>query len=122
MGPGPYLIPRLNAFYDIGFQGFGFHFNNTQFYQFAGLQLNWTLFKANDNKYKIRQSRIDIASLDDQYRELTQQLTLQAQTTTNNYNSAREALHSLSDEVISAREAYRLAEKRFREGLGSRSN
>ena len=111
-----YLTPRLSAFYDIGFQGFGFHFDNTQFYQFAGIQLQWTLFKANDNKYKIRQSRIDIASIDDQYQELTQQLTLQAQTTTNNYNSALEALHSLSDEVSSAREAYRLAEKRFNEG------
>ena len=111
-----YLTPRLSAFYDIGFQGFGFHFDNTQFYQFAGIQLQWTLFKANDNKYKIRQSRIDIASIDDQYEELTRQLTLQAQTTTNNYNSALEALHSLSDEVSSAREAYRLAEKRFNEG------
>ena len=111
-----YLIPRLNAFYDVGFQGFGFHFDNTQFYQLAGVQLNWTLFKANDNKYKIRQARIDIASIDDQYRELTQQLSLQAQTTANNYYSALQALHSLSDEVNSARETYRLAERRFNEG------
>ena len=111
-----YLIPRLNAFYDVGFQGFGFHFNNTQFYQLAGVQLNWTLFKANDNKYKIRQARIDIASIDDQYRELTQQLSLQAQTTANNYYSALQALRSLSDEVNSARETYRLAERRFNEG------
>jgi outer membrane protein len=111
-----YLIPRLNAFYDVGFQGFGFHFDNTQFYQLAGVQLNWTLFKANDNKYKIRQARIDIASIDDQFRELTQQLSLQAQTTANNYYSALQALHSLSDEVNSARETYRLAERRFNEG------
>jgi outer membrane protein len=111
-----YLIPRLNAFYDIGFQGFGFHFDNTQFYQFAGIQLQWTLFKANDNKYKIRQARIDIAAVDDQYRQLTQQLTLQVQTTANDYSSALEALRSLSDEVSSARETYRLAEKRFNEG------
>jgi len=111
-----YLIPRLNAFYDVGFQGFGFHFDNTQFYQLAGVQLNWTLFKANDNKYRIRQARIDIASVDDQYRELTQQLSLQAQTTANNYYSALQALRSLSDEVNSARETYRLAERRFNEG------
>ena len=111
-----YLIPRLNAFYDVGFQGFGFHFDNTQFYQLAGVQLNWTLFKANDNKYKIRQARIDISSIDDQYRELTQQLSLQAQTTANNYYSALQALRSLSDEVNSARETYRLAERRFNEG------
>lgn len=111
-----YLIPRLNAFYDIGFQGYGFKFNNTQFYQLAGIQLQWPLFKANDNKYKIRQAHLDVTAMDEQYRELTQQLTLQTRTTTNNYYSARHALQSLSDEVSSARETYRLAERRFREG------
>jgi len=111
-----YLIPKLNAFYDVGFQGFGFHFNNTQFYQLAGLQLQWSIFKAGDNKYKIRQAQIDIESVNSQYSELTQQLTLQVQTTANDYFSAVEALQSLSDEVNSTRETYRLAEKRFNEG------
>ncbi|HXB07194.1 MAG TPA: TolC family protein [Puia sp.] len=111
-----YLIPKLNAFYDVGYQGFGFHFNGTQFYQLAGLQLNWTLFKANDNRYKIQQARIDIDAVDDQYRQLTQQLTLELQIAANNYRSALEALRALADEAGSAREAYRLAERRFNEG------
>ncbi|HEX9510871.1 MAG TPA: TolC family protein [Puia sp.] len=111
-----YLYPKLNAFYDIGFQGFGFRFNSSQFYQLAGVQLLWPLFRAGDNKYKIRQAQIDIASIGDQYRELTQQLTLQVQTVSNDYSSAIEALQSLSDEVNSARETYRLAERRFNEG------
>jgi len=111
-----YLAPKLNAFYDIGFQGFGFHFDGNQFYQLAGLQLQWTLFKGGENKYKIRQAQIDISAIGEQYRELTQQLTLQARTTTNDYYSAVESLQSLSDEVSSARETYRLAERRFNEG------
>lgn len=111
-----YLLPRLNAFYDIGFQGFGFHFDNTQFYQMAGLQLQWQLFKAGDNKYKVSQARIDIESVGEQYKELSQQLTLQVQTAANDYNSAVDALQPLSDEVTSARETYRLTEKRFNEG------
>ena len=111
-----YLVPKLNAFYDIGFQGFGFKFNSDQFYQLAGVQLVWPLFKANDNKYKIRQSEIDVKAIDDQYRELTQQLTLQVQTSANDYSSAVEALQSLTDEVTSAQETYRLAERRFKEG------
>jgi outer membrane protein len=111
-----YLMPKLNAFYDIGFQGFGFHPDGSQFYQLAGLQLQWSLFKAGDNKYKIRQTQIDIESIGDQYRELTQQLTLEVQTTANNYYSAVEALRSLADEVNSARETYRLAEKRYNAG------
>ena len=111
-----YMIPKLNAFYDVGFQGFGFHFNNNQFYQLAGLQLQWSLFRGGDNKYKVRQSEIDMAAIEDQYCELSQQLTLQAQTAGNDYYSAVEALQSLSDEVNSARETYRLTERRFNEG------
>jgi outer membrane protein len=111
-----YLIPKLNAFYDVGFQGYGYHFNNSQFYQLAGINLTWNLFKAGDNKYKISQARIDIRSTDEQYRQLTDQLTLEQQTTVNNYASAVEALHALVDEVRSARETYRLAEKRYNEG------
>ena len=111
-----YLVPKLNAFYDVGFQGFGFRFNSAQFYQLAGVQLVWPLFKANDNKYKIRQSEIDVTAIHDQYRELTQQLTLQVQTGANDYYSAIQALQSLTDEVTSARETYRLAERRFKEG------
>lgn len=111
-----YLVPKLNAFYDVGFQGYGFHFNGSQFYQLAGVQLIWPLFKAGDNKYKIAQARIDIDAVNDQYRQLTQQLTLEQQMTVNNYNSALEALTALADETSSSREAYRLAEKRFDEG------
>ena len=76
----------------------------------------WPLFKANDNKYKIRQSEIDMEASHDQYKELTQQLTLQVQTSANDYASSVEALQSLADEVSSARETYRLAERRFKEG------
>ena len=111
-----YLVPKLNAFYDVGYQGFGFHFNGTQFYQLAGVNLVWPLFKAGDNKYKIQQARIDIEAVDDQYRDLTQQLTLEQQTTVNNYHSAIEALQALGDAAGSAREAYRLVERRFDEG------
>jgi outer membrane protein TolC len=111
-----YLLPRLNVFYDIGYQGYGFKFDHTQFYQLAGVQLQWTLFKANDNKYKIRQAQVTVASAHDQYRELSQQVALQAEIAENNYLSPLEALQSLSDEAGSARETYRLAEKRFDEG------
>jgi len=111
-----YLIPKLSAFYDVGFQGYGFHFDNNQFYQLAGVQLQWPLFKANDNKYKVRQAQIDLAAVHDQYKELTQQLTLQAQTAANDYSASMEALQSLADEVASGRETYRLTEKKFIEG------
>jgi outer membrane protein TolC len=111
-----YLVPKLNAFYDVGFQGYGFHPDGSQFYQLAGISMVWPLFKAGDNKLKIRQAEIDKAALDEEYKQLTRQVSLEQETATNNYRSALEAMRSLSDGVSSAREAYRLAERRFNEG------
>ena len=111
-----WLVPRLNIFYDVGFQGFGFHFDNSQFYQLAGLQLQWTLFKGGDNKYKIHQAEIDVKAIGEQYRDVAQQLSLQVRTSSNDYHAAVAAMTPLEDEVTSAKETYRLAEKRFNEG------
>lgn len=111
-----YWMPVVNAFYNVGYQGFGFKFNNDQFYQLGGLQLQWPLFRANDNKYKIRQAELDADALVTKYKEVEQQLSLQAQTSYNNYRSAVQTLQSVSDEVQSSTETYRLTERRFREG------
>jgi outer membrane protein len=111
-----YLVPTLNAFYNIGFQGFGLKFNGDQFYQLGGLQLRWNLFRANDNKYKIQQSQLDIDALSNQYKEVEQQLSLQVRTAYNDYYSSLQSLQALQDEVQSAQETYRLTDRRFREG------
>jgi outer membrane protein len=111
-----YWMPVINGFYQVGFQGFGFKFNNDQFYQLGGLQLQWPLFRANDNKYKIRQAQIDADALAIKYKEVEQQLSLQVQTSYNNYRSAVQTLQSVRDEMQSTAETYRLTERRFREG------
>ncbi len=111
-----YVYPRLNLFYNIGFQGFGFKFDNDQFYQLGGLQLQWNLFRGRDNKYKIRQSQIDLDAIRNQYADVSDRLQLEVLTSRNNYHSAAEALGSLADEVESSRETYRFTEKRYREG------
>lgn len=109
-------VPTLNAFYNIGFQGFQFKFNGDQFYQLGGLQLRWELFRANDNKYKIQQSQVDLEALANQYKRTEQQLSLQVRTAYNNYYSSLQSVAALRDEVQSAQETYRLTERRFREG------
>ena len=111
-----YKLPRLNAFYNVGFQGFGYKFFDKQFYQIGGLQLTWNIFKANDNKLKIKQTQLDIDALQNQYANTEKQLQLQIATTYNSYISALQALQSSNDEVINTKEAYRLTDRKYREG------
>ena len=111
-----YKLPTLNGFYNIGFQGFGYHLNDKQFYQLGGLQLTWNLFKANDNKLKAKQTEIDIEAIKNQYKNVSQQLMLQVVTTYNQYQSSVTALHNANDEVTSTHEAYRLTQSRYQQG------
>ncbi len=101
----------------MGFQGFGFRFNGDQFYQLGGLQLQWSLFRGNDNKYRIKQSQTDIDALRNRYDETEKQLSLHVQTAYNNYRSALQSLQSAYDEVQSTSETYRFTDRRYREGL-----
>lgn len=111
-----YKLPKLNAFYNVGYQGFGYSFDNKQFYQLGGLQLQWNIFKGNDNKYKIKQAIADVAAINNQYTEVEKQLMLQSATTYNTYKSLLEPLQSLRDEVASTKEVYGLVEKKYKEG------
>lgn len=109
-------LPKLNAFYQTGFQGFGYKFDSKQFYQIAGLQLQWSLFKGYDNKIKIKETRVAQDALQNKQHEVQNQLNLQATTAYNSYRSAWESLQSNRDEMQSTAEVYRIVEKRWREG------
>lgn len=111
-----FYLPKLNAFYQTGFQGFGYKFDDKQFYQLAGLQLQWSIFRGNENKVKIKQANAALTSIQLQENEVQQQLKLQSTTAWNSYQSAKASLLSITDELNSAQEIYRLAEKRWKEG------
>jgi len=111
-----YKLPVVSGFYNIGFQGYGYKFNDKQFYQLGGLQLQFNIFKGNDNKLRAKQNEIDIEAIKTQYENAESQILLQVTTAYNSYTSAVDAMHSSYDEVTSTREVFRLAESRFREG------
>lgn len=111
-----YKLPVLNGFYNIGFQGFGYKFNNDQFYQLGGLQLKWNIFSGNDNKLKAKQAQIDMDAIQNSYNDVEKKLLLQVATTYNTYQSSLKALHSSNDEVISNKEVFRLIQSRYTQG------
>ncbi|MEP7319683.1 MAG: TolC family protein, partial [Panacibacter sp.] len=111
-----FRLPTISAFYNVGFQGYGYKFNDKQFYQLAGLQLNWNIFKGNDNKLKVKQTQNDINAIKNQYTDTENQLRLKVTTTYNSYKASLQALNSTTDEVANNKEAYRLTELRYKQG------
>jgi outer membrane protein len=111
-----YKTPKIGAALDLGFQGFGFKIWDNQAYGLLGLQMEVPLYTAGANKLKIEQTQLDLKKLDAQNAEVLKQIELQIQISQTNLETAQRALKVNDAEVASAREYYRLTERRYREG------
>jgi outer membrane protein TolC len=111
-----YKTPKIGAALDLGFQGFGFKLWDKQAYGLLGLQMEVPLYSAGANKLKIEQTQLDLKKLSAQNDEVLKQIQLQIQIAQTNLETAQRALKVNDAEVVSAREYYRLMERRYREG------
>lgn len=72
-----YLLPKINAFVDVGSQGFDFAYNNKTQYLFGGISLEWNLFAGNKYKHKLKQAILESEEVKKQTEHLERQLALQ---------------------------------------------
>lgn len=72
-----YLLPKLNAFVDVGSQGFDFTYNTKTQYVFGGISLEWNIFSGNKNKHKVKQVELERLEIQKQTAGLERQLALQ---------------------------------------------
>jgi outer membrane protein TolC len=110
-------LPSLSTFLNAGFQGYYFKFNKDQQYLFGGLSLKWTLFGGLQNRYKIKDARLDRMLLDIQMDETRKQIDFQAIQAGNKLHTVRETLLSTTASVDYAREYYRETANRYAQGL-----
>ncbi|MGY6560977.1 MAG: TolC family protein [Luteibaculaceae bacterium] len=82
-------LPKLNAFLDLGSQGFDFDFNDKTRYYFFGVSLQWNLFAGGKNQHKVQQAKIDYQSLQLQKSYAEKQLELQLQVALNQFTASK---------------------------------
>jgi outer membrane protein len=111
-----YKTPKIGAFLDAGFQGFGFKIWDKQAYAIGGAQLEIPLYSAGANKMKGQATQIELQKLAAQRDEIAQQIELQIRLAQTNLTTAQQALKVNAAELSSLREYYRLTERRYREG------
>ena len=109
-------IPKIGASLDLGSQASDFQFNSASRYYLIGVSFDWSLFKGMSDVYRVRQSKLEINSLDAQTKYAKSQLQLAASTAANSYTSARQNFVSASDQENSANQYYGLMDKKYREG------
>jgi outer membrane protein TolC len=114
---------KIGASLDLGSQG--------RFAQIAGADKNFfapnafvllgvsfdlPVYSFGRNQLKIKQSEMEIASLDVQLQQVRNQLDLQAELAKNSLNSAKEIYESKASQVSTAERYYRDMMRRYKEG------
>lgn len=112
-----HAIPEVSTFFDIGFQGYGYTFDQVQQYYFGGIQLRWNLFNGFTNTNKVRQSEIVVSSLNVQLEETEKQLMLQLTRARLDLQSAIAKQQASLQALEYAREYYRITQLRYEQNL-----
>jgi outer membrane protein TolC len=109
-------IPSLYAAVDYGFQGTRYEFNGRQDYMFASLVLHWDIFHGFQKKAKIGEARVEQEIRTAQLEEAEQQIRLQSIAAYYDLLASAESIRAASEEVLSTKNAFRVVDRKFREG------
>jgi outer membrane protein TolC len=81
-----------------------------------GVSFDLPIYSSGRNQLKIKQSELEISSLDAQMQQVKNQLDLQAEIAKNSLNAAREIYESKASQVSTAERYYRDMMRRYKEG------
>ncbi|MEM9917660.1 MAG: TolC family protein [Bacteroidota bacterium] len=114
MSKGDYL-PQLNLVTDYGFQGTSYSFGAEDDYFLGSVVMSWTLFNK-PTKAKVEQAELEKQILQQKKTEVQRQIGLQVINTYHAMNAALKSIELAKSEEASAQKAYKLVEKKFRQG------
>lgn len=114
-----FAIPRLNGFVDVGSQAEQMQFNNQSRYVMFGVQLDLPIYNGNRNRFKIKQSLLDLQDAQYSTDHVMQQLGVSGQVAKNNLSAAWGTYRSSLKQLEAAESYQRLIEKGYKAGTNT---
>jgi outer membrane protein len=112
-------LPSVFLLADYGYQGENYEFNKDQDYMQASLVMTWDLFNGLQNRSKIRQSLAQKEIIVHRLDEARSQVELQVITVMSELRATEAAIKAAEDQAKSAREGFRLVNRKYGEGQAS---
>jgi len=106
-------LPTVNAVVDLGFQGFGYTFDENQDYWLAQVSLNWNLFSGMQRQARLDQAKLQQRDLSLQQQALQQQIDLQIQTAFDQVQQGQLALEAAKQGQMSAGKSFRILNRKY---------
>jgi len=114
-----YYIPKLSGFLDLGSQAEDLNFNKDSRYYMIGLQLDIPLFSGMRNKYKVKETRLDLQYAKLELENARQNLNLSAEVAKNKLISAFEIYRASMQQLKAADSYQRLIDRGYQAGVNT---
>jgi outer membrane protein len=110
-------FPRIYAQAGLNYQQNSFMLHDTQWFGIFGMQ--WTLFSGLDTKAQVSQARLRVNQLQEQHRDLGDQVRLDVQNAYLKVKQTADQIRTTEKAVTQATENLRLNEERYQEAVGT---
>ncbi|MEM8568043.1 MAG: TolC family protein [Bacteroidota bacterium] len=108
-----YVVPEISLVGDLGFQGFGYEFDDTQDFWFLSVGLTWPIFQGHQNKARIQQAVLQEKQLTSRLKETQDLIALEVAEAYYAYEEALKTMEARRAERESAQENFRIIEKKY---------
>jgi outer membrane protein TolC len=113
------FLPGISAVVDYGYQGEIYRFGEDDDYWMASGVLSWNLFNGFQDRAKVQQADLEKKKLNKRQEEVENQIRLEVRDSYYSLEVLRNRLVKSDQRVRTAREVYRMVEKRYSEGMAS---
>lgn len=111
-----YKTPKIGGILDLGSQGRLTAMNTKGFFALLGLSMDLPLYAGGRNLAKIKQTEMELAALNEQTEQISEQLALQAVVAKNSLLAAQKISESKAGQVVTAQRYWQDMSKRYKEG------
>lgn len=109
-------LPTVSLVGDVGYQGFGYEFDQDQDFWLVQIGLSWNLFSGFQRRERATQARLETERLDAQHERLRQRIRLQVVDAFHRYRAAERQYAARASGLESARESFGIVRRRYENG------
>ncbi len=117
-----YLIPEINVIGDVGYQGFGYEFNDTQDFWFLRFGLSWPIFQGNKNRSKVQQATLQQRQLQSRQKETEDLISLEVTEAKLSLDEAYKIARAKQMERQQAEESFKIIRKQYEQNQTTQLN
>jgi outer membrane protein TolC len=107
--------PKVGGILDVGSQGNLTNITPKNAFVLFGLSFDLPVYAGNRNKLKIKEQEMELASLNEQEKQIKNQLLVQAQIAKNNFQTSKNTLIAKQSQVETAKRYYSDVLKKYKE-------